>query len=549
MPQLPTGPPSRRTVLGAALAAGTIGAVAGPARGASAAGVTPPVTSPLSTVVDPVTAAAARGELPRGLSYPFTLGIASGDPAPDGVVLWTRLAPRPLAEDGLGGMAGRPVDVDWQVAEDSLFRRSVQAGTATTQPGEAHSVHVELRGLAPDREYFYRFRSGVHLSLTGRTRTAPAPGSRAPLQLAVSSCAHWEHGFFTAYRHMAEERPDLILHLGDYIYGAPPAKDPPTGGLVRRHEGPRTKTLTQFRRRHAQYKTDPDLQAAHAAAPWIATIDDHEVSNNWGKRFANKESERRKFDKLRNAALQAYWEHMPLPRSARPASGGWQLYRRLAWGSLASFHVLDTRQYRDGPACGAKRVPRSCADLTAPGRTMLGAAQEKWLTQGLASSGADWDLVAQQVFFSSNALPQVGFNTDTWDGFAAARTRLLDAATAGGVRNLAVLTGDAHVAWAAQILPDFTDLLSAPVGVELVATSVTTNGNGTAGGARVAKAMDAQPYLRFGDQRRGWIRVDLTSTQLRADFRALPYVTLPGAIPVTAASFVVESGSPLLLPA
>lgn len=541
MPELPPGPPSRRAVLGAALAAGTVGATFGPARGAAAGG-----TNPFAEFVDPVTAALARGELPRGLAYPFTLGIASGDPTSDGVVLWTRLAPKPLAEDGLGGMSGRAVDVDWQVAEDPLFRRPVRTGTASAQPGEAYSVHVELRGLAPEREYFYRFRSGPHLSRTGRTRTAPPVGSRVPLNLAVTSCAHWEHGYFTAYRHIAEERPDLILHLGDYLYGSPAGNDPPKSGLVRTHEGGRVKTLTQFRLRHAQYKTDADLQAAHAAAPWIATIDDHEVANNWAGKFATKASARRKWERVRNAALQAYWEHMPLPASARPASGGWQLYRRLSWGALATFHVLDTRQYRDAPACGVHIAAADCGERTAAGRSMLGDAQEQWLAQGLASSRADWDLIAQQIFFSSNALPSVGFNTDTWDGYAAARTRLLDAAAAGGVRNLAVLTGDCHMAWAAQILPDFADPLSAPVGVELVATSITSNGNGTAGGAKAAKAMAQLPYLRFGDQRRGWIRVNLTSSELRADFQALPYVTFPGAIPVTAASFVVASGSPLL---
>jgi alkaline phosphatase D len=227
----------------------------------------------------------ALAQPPAGsLPDPFTLGVASCEPSPDGVVLWTRLAPQPLAADGLGGMPPRPVEVEWELAVDERFRRVERRGLATAAPDAAHSVHVELDGLRPGREYFYRFRADGHLSPAGRTRTSPPlPATGPPLTMCFASCSQYEHGFFTAYRRLAEEDPDLVLHLGDYFYEYTADDYVAPGGNVRDHAGPETETLANYRQRHAQYKTDPDLQAAHAVAPWLVVWDDHELDNNWGR--------------------------------------------------------------------------------------------------------------------------------------------------------------------------------------------------------------------------------------------------------------------------
>ncbi|WP_219635541.1 alkaline phosphatase D family protein [Nocardioides ungokensis] len=248
---------------------------------------------------------------------PFTLGVASGDPEPDGVVLWTRLAPEPLAFDGRGGMPSREVRVDWQVAEDVEFRRVVRHGSVWATPRKAHAVHVEVRGLRSEREYFYRFRAERHHSRVGRTRTAPGyESSPSSFTVAAASCAEYEHGFFTAYRRLAEERPDLVLHLGDYLYEFRHNGFVANPHNVRRTLGPETVTLAGYRQRHGQYKSDPDLQAAHAAAPWSVIWDDHEVDGNWAG--LHPEHPEPGFRHRRAAAFRAYYENMPLRRSSVP---------------------------------------------------------------------------------------------------------------------------------------------------------------------------------------------------------------------------------------
>lgn len=213
---------------------------------------------------------------------PFILGVTSGEPAPDGVVLWTRLAPDPLSGDGLGGMGERRTDVEWEIADDEGFRQVVRRGAETTGPDIGHSVHVELTGLTPGREFFYRFLTGAEISPIGRTRTAPPPTAMEPLTMCFTSCSHFEQGFFTAYRRLAEDEPELVLHLGDYLYENPASAA--SDRNVRRHAGPEIVTLTRYRQRHAQYRTDADLQAAHAVAPWLVVWDDHEIDDNWPTR-------------------------------------------------------------------------------------------------------------------------------------------------------------------------------------------------------------------------------------------------------------------------
>src|SRR5215217_7820140 len=333
-------------------------------------------------------------ERPRFSGYPFTLGVASGAPLPDGVVLWTRLAPRPLS----GGGAGHdPVRVRWQVADDERFAKIVRRGSITARASRGFSVHVEVSGLQPARWYFFRFIAGGEVSAVGRTRTAPASrDSPDRLRFGLGCCQHFEHGFYGAHRHLAAEDLDLMVFVGDYIYeGAGRAGD------VRRHVGGEARTLTDYRNRHAQYKTAEYLQRLHAAVPWLVTWDDHEVDNNYAA--TRDEALDPDFRSRRTAAYQAYFEHMPLRKRARPTRSGVVLRARHDFGQLARFHVLDGRQHRTPQACqlrgrgGARIIDSRCQELRDPQRTMLGHTQEQWLARGMATTAERWNFLAQQT--------------------------------------------------------------------------------------------------------------------------------------------------------
>ena len=463
---------------------------------------------------------------------PFTLGVASGDPAPDGAVIWTRLAPNPLADDGLGGMPARVVDVEWEVAADEWFTRVEQRGLVAATPDEAHSVHVELTGLRPGADYFYRFRTAGYVSPAGRTRTAPEPASMAAMTMCVASCSNFEQGWFTAYRRMADEQPDLVVHLGDYQYEYAAG----ASGKVREHVGPETVTLANYRQRYAQYKTDKDLQAAHACAPWLVVFDDHELANNWADQVPEKPEPA--FLDRRAAALRAYYENMPLRRAAMPRGIDMQLYRRVHWGGLATLHMLDTRQYRNDQPCGDEIS--SCVERADPARSLTGAEQERWLLNGFEGSKARWDVLGQQVFFSQVELtpgPGRGFNPDAWDGYAANRDRIVRGIVESPVRNAVVLTGDVHTHWAAEVHSRSGDLSSPVVATELVTTSISSGGDGS--DSRGEAVLGENPHLRYFSNRRGYIRTRVTPDELRADFREVPFVSRPGADVRTGASFVV----------
>ena len=473
------------------------------------------------------------------LADPFTLGVASGDPLPDGVVLWTRLAPAPTADDGRGGMPDKAVPVRWEVAEDPQFRRVVQRGEEQAVPELGHSVHVELRGLRPGAEYFYRFKAGNEVSPAGRTRTAPAAGSLEELTMCFCSCANYGQGYFTAYRRMAEDHPDLVLHLGDYIYES--AAKPSD---ARRVLGPETRTLANYRQKHAQYKTDGDLQAAHGTAPWIVVFDDHEVANNWAGETPQKPDPN--FPERRRVAFQAYYENMPLRSSSKPHDGRMQLFRRYRWGALANFHMLDTRQHRDDQACG-DGTKSGCDERLDPQRSITGAEQERWVADGLGRSRARWDVLGQQVFFSPLDLTPGaadGRNMDSWDGYAANRDRIANAMSGDNVRNAVVLTGDVHQHWAAEVKRTHDDAGARPVGTEFVTTSITSDGDGKPGSDEAVLAEN--PHVKFNADRRGYVRTKFTAQKLRVDYRTLEHVTRPGAEAKTAQSFVVEDGDPRL---
>jgi alkaline phosphatase D len=358
--------------------------------------------------------------------------------------------------------------------------------------------------------------------------------------MCFASCSHFGEGYFTAYRRLAEDHPDLVLHLGDYQY-----EYPTKAADVRVVQGPETRTLANYRQRHAQYKTDPDLQLAHATAPWLVVWDDHETENNWADEIP--EAPDPAFLDRRAAAFQAYYENMPLRRSARPQGIDMRLYRRFAWGDLATFHMLDTRQYRDDQACG-DGTKIDCAERLDPLRTITGVDQETWLTYGLRRSRARWDVLGQQVFFAQRDLtagPQQGFSMDAWDGYRASRDRI--AAALGEARNGVVLTGDVHRHWAAEVKANADQLDSPGVGVELVATSITSSGDGDE--STSATVLAENPHLKFFKNRRGYVLTRFTANELRSDFRILPYVRTPDAPVTTAASFVTEDRVPTLHPA
>ena len=481
------------------------------------------------------------------LADPFTLGVASGDPAPDGVVLWTRLAPNPLADDGLGGMPSRPVNVGWEIAADNRFQRIERRGISTAVAESAHSLHVELTGLRPGRDYFYRFRAAGYQSPIGRTHTAPEPTALRPaLTMCFASCSQYEHGWFTAYRSLAEDWPDLVLHLGNYQYEYPAGQYVAPGGNVRDHVGPLTATLASYRQRYAQYKTDPDLQAAHAAAPWLVVFDDHELAEHWAAETPAKSQPG--FLDQRAWALRAYYENMPLRRWAVPDGIHMQLYRRVPWGALATFHMLDTRQHRGVQPCG-DRLGSDCRSRTDPIRSITGPDQERWLIDGFRRSSSRWDLLGQQVFFSRLDLkcgPGSGFNPDAWDGYVGNRDRIIAGLQGSPVRNAVVLTGNVQSHWAAEVRERFNDAKSPTVATELVTTSITCGGDGCETRPEAADLLRENPHIRFFNDRRGYVRCVITPKQLRADFRVLPYVSRPDAPVQTAASFVVVDREPAL---
>jgi len=483
---------------------------------------------------------------PRFSSYPFTLGIASGDPAPDGVVLWTRLAPHPRDPDG--GLPAEPISVTWLIAEDEALTRIIQQGSAIADPAWAHSVHVEVAGLQPDRWYWYRFKAGTETSPKGRTRTMPAAGS-APdrLRFAFASCQKYEIGHYTAYEQMVREDLDLVVHLGDYIYEKADDKR-----AIRPHRLPLAETLDTYRARYAVYKTDPALQAAHAMAPWIVTWDDHEVSNDYAGAVAEHPDEypAARFLLRRAAAYQAYYEHMPLRRSALPAGPDMLLYRRLEFGRLASFHVLDTRQYRSDQV-GDDLQPPSPA-LLDPARTLLGDRQRQWLLDGLDRSPATWNALAQQIMMARVDFkpgPDEEVAMDKWSGYEAERRRVLRHFHDHRTANPVVLTGDIHSNWANEIPAEADQPDAPPAAVEFVGTSISSGGDGGERADHAAALRAENPFVKFYNSERGYVRCEVTPAMWRTDYRTVPYVSRPGAPLLTRASFIVESGRSRLHPA
>lgn len=460
----------------------------------------------------------------------FSLGVASGSPRPDRVILWTRLAPDPLHG---GGMASGPARVRVRLSRDPGLKDILIDETVTADASEAYSVHFSARGLEPGREYWYQFSHDGDESPVGRTRTSDPKGDTAKIALAY--CQHYEAGYYAAFRDMAAWSPDCVIHTGDYIYEGGPGtlglqmRD--VGGgerrlfeTVRLHNGPEIVTLWDYRNRHALYRSDPDLQAAHAAAPWIVAMDDHEVDNNWAGNIPQDPEKQTdaEFRLRKRAALQAYYEHMPIekPPTLKGADTYLQLYGAWKFGP-AQVHLLDTRQFRANQACGDGRKAY-CEEAPDPDRTMLGSDQEAWLKRALRSSEAPFNVLATQVWFTPyryNAPPEGAVtNLDSWDGYPAARQDLSDL-LAEGVSNPVFLTGDWHTAMASTLHQRPFDTASKRIGHELVGGPISS----ACPWARDMEQMRAaNPHVsHLNGRQRGYLRATFTGDTCTADFRVV----------------------------
>jgi alkaline phosphatase D len=421
------------------------------------------------------------------------------------------------------------------VAEDEGFKKVVQQGRATAAPELSYSLHVDVDGLSPDRWYFYRFSTGGATSPVGRLRTTSAPGALTPLRFAFVSCQRYDDGYFTAYDHLAAEELDLVSHLGDYIYEYGPA-----AGKPRQHVGMEIRTLDDYRRRYALYKSDAMLQAAHARCPWAVVWDDHEVDNNYANLIGeNRMESEEQMRSRRAAAYQAWWEHMPVRVPRAKSWADLSITRSTEWGGLARFWMLDTRQFRTDQPCGDgdRKVP--CGDWGSPAHTLMGDAQERWLVDGLGASRARWQVLANQVMMAPlDVAPgkDVSVSMDQWSGYPVARDRLLRAIGERAPNRTVVITGDIHSNWVNELRSGFTKPNQPVIAAEFVGTSISSEGDGA---DRAGEATDAvlaeNPQVKWQSGRRGYVTCSVTPDGWETIYRAVPYVTRPGA-PVATAS-------------
>ena len=477
---------------------------------------------------------------PRFSENPFTFGVASGDPEPDGVVIWTRLAPKPLDR---GGMPNEPVSVHWEVATDEAFGDVVRKGSALAMPQLGHSVHVEVEGLKPHRWYFYRFHAGKETSPVGRTRTAPALDAMPDrLQFAFTSCQHYESGYFNGYPHMQKEDLDLVVHLGDYIY-----EYKGIDNRTRKHIGNEIESLDDYRIRYAQYRLDMTLQDTHRLFPWLVTWDDHEFDNNYANLVSEAEGiSPESFLARRMNAYQAYYEFMPLRRRSFPRGPHMKLYRGCRYGRLANFHVLDTRQYRTDQPNGDHQKPMT-GKVFDPRATMLGRKQEHWLMSSLLQSTSTWNVLAQQVMMAPlnrGEGEDRRYSMDQWPGYEISRRRLLRFFHERNVPNPVVLTGDIHLNWVNDLQLDFQAPKSPLVGTELVGTAMTSGGNGGNIIPEYERAAEQNDFVKWYNSNRGYVTCEVTPDAWTSYFRATPFVDKPGCSIVTKGTFVIEEGMP-----
>jgi alkaline phosphatase D len=485
---------------------------------------------------------------------PFSLGVAAGALRPDGFVLWTRLAPEPLSNDPQtpGGMSGGDVSLGYEIATDPAMHNIVRAGKVNAEQLYAYSVHLDVGGLQPGRPYWYRFVSGDAASRVGRAVTLPAPGSPIErLRFGFVSCSNYEHGYFSSYRHLANENPEVVLFLGDYIYDSI-EEDRPT---VRRHsDGVEAATLPTYRNRYAQYRLDADLQRLHAEAPALVTWDDHEVQNDYADKWSEYFDDPELFLLRRAAAYRAFYEHMPVrPILSQPNGPVMRVYDRFTFGDLIQISLIDGRQYRSREACYGPpnkggmhlETDAGCAERRDAGRTMLGFQQEAWLYSALAHSKAQWNLIAQDVLMAQVRVKQNndwGFSTDDWDGYPANRTRLLKRIHDTQVSNPVVIGGDIHSFFANDLKLDFDDPGSPIVATEFVGTSISSYGPPY---EMIAKTLPDNPHVHFFESRqRGYVCVDLERSHMQARMCVVSDVKDPKADISTLRTYAVEGGKP-----
>ena len=480
---------------------------------------------------------------PRFISYPFTLGVASGDPIATGFVLWTRLAPDPF---DTGATGAEPIPVSYQVAEDEGFNRVVQKGAVVAYPENAHAVHVDVNGLRPGREYFYRFRTGDEISPVGRARTLPAFMSAVDrYRFAFCSCQNFTEGYFKAYRDMVAQDVELIVHLGDYIYER--SYDEP----LRRAPVREALDLPTYRAMHAAYKLDSDLQAAHAHTSWLFTWDDHEVDNDYaadqGENFENPVE----FLKRRAAAYKAYYEHLPIRRAAAPIGADAVIFGRTHVGNLMEINMLDTRQYRTDQPCqtpeegGWQLIDGKCEERFDPTRTILGEDQEKWLLSGMGRAGTKWNVMAQGMLFSKHDYkPGDGelIGSEYWDGYTVSREKVLSMFEKRQIANPIIIGGDVHANYVCDVKRDFDDPASKTVASEFVATSITS---GNWYWQRNLPSIPENPHIKLYEGRyRGYTLVNVDDKAFTADLRNVGDVTVRDLEASTIKRFVVEDGVP-----
>lgn len=479
----------------------------------------------------------------------FRHGVASGDPLSDRVVLWTRVTP--------SGSTQQPIDVDWRIATDSALERVVARGSLQATAERDFTVKVDASGLDAGRVYYYAFTARGERSPVGRTKTLPA-GAVSRLLLASVCCSNYPAGFFNVYRCLANRHDlDAVIHLGDYIYEFQNGVFGDGSGLLRIPEPRREAvTLSDYRIRYATYRTDPDLQAAHHEHAFIAVWDDHEMTNDaWAGGAANHNPDQGEGDWTvrQAAAYRAYLEWMPVREAPGP---GIRLYRPFRFGTLADLFMLDTRSARDKQAASA-----DVAALAAAGRSILGADQEAWLFEELRASqgrGTAWQLLGQQVMFSP-IVPRGRsvLSSDTWDGYPAARDRILEYVARNGVRNLAILSGDMHSSWAFDVPRDPWSGYQAATGggslaVEILAPAISSPPLFDEPGVRERAPLlrPLLPHLKFLDgENRGYVLLDITAARLQAEWFFVPSVKERSPAEIRAAAFVCERGSSRLTPA
>ncbi|HYF23607.1 MAG TPA: alkaline phosphatase D family protein [Caulobacteraceae bacterium] len=461
----------------------------------------------------------------RFVRNPFKLGVASGDPSQDGLTIWTRLAPNPMEPDG--GAGSEPIEVRYQVAEDAGFKRVVRDELAVAHPERAHSVHVDLYGLEPGRPYWYRFEAGGVRSPVGRGVTLPAPTSRTErLKLGVASCQHYEQGWFTPYRDMVAWNPDLILHLGDYIY------ESSWGPQLRRHPTLEPRTLDEYRVHHAVYKLDADMQAAHAHTSWAFTWDDHEVENDYAGLTPQQIEDAAEFPERRARAYQAWFEHLPVSRRSLLSMGEMRIYQELLYGDLAQLLMVDYRQYRSPRACITAERWRSgvvdCPELTDPKRTALGEDQDYWFGQTFGRGNSRWQVLGQATLFShldqKTPAGTPGSFNDGWSGYPVTRQRMLDRIARRKTADTVILGGDMHAFWTVDVRAQALDPASPIVATEFVGTSITSQSTSWDRFNQILKEGRNEHVKFFDDRQRGWMAAEVTRDRWNVDFRVVDSV-------------------------